>query len=347
MRWTERAGWIAFGFAAVAALFAFTVRPVGYDVRAYLIAARALVDGRPLYLAPDAPLVLDLGVFLYPPPVALVFVPFLALPAEAATWTVIALLVGVAAALGAVLLAPLPRDVRPWAAAAIALFFPLLLELNVGNMDLVTVALVLGAWALRDRPVRGGALLAVAVGLKLVAGAVVVFYAAAGRWRQLGWAALTALAITVITLPWLAGAWRDYIGLLARMWTSAISSEAIDIRPDALRGTVELVLPLAGAALAVAVGLAARRSRAESDLHRLALAGAPLVAPAIWYTYLLLALPLLVAEVRALAGRPLLLVLPLIVYAFMEGPLEQKDLRFVGLVACLVLGVGLFARRRA
>jgi hypothetical protein len=69
-------------------LLALAVTPadlLGYDYAAYLEAARRIVDGRPLY---------DLtvtetggfGFFYYPPPFAVLMLPFLVLPAECGSW---------------------------------------------------------------------------------------------------------------------------------------------------------------------------------------------------------------------------------------------------------------------
>jgi arabinofuranan 3-O-arabinosyltransferase len=342
-RWIERAGWVVFGLAAVFGILAFTGRPVGFDLAFYLDAARAIVEGRSPYESALAICEGRSGCFPYPPSTALLFVPLLAVPPSVATWSVVALLTGIAAALGAILVLPLPRAVRPWVATAIALFFPLLLELNLANLNLLTMALALVAWARRDRPLSAGVLLAAAVGLKMLAAPLLLFYLAAGRWRHVAWAAATGMIVIVATVPWIGRYWAELIP--AVVWRST-SADVLGIRPEALRGTTGyLALAAAGMAILVAAGLGARRSAHRArEMHALALAATPLLAYGLTYPFLVLALPLLVAVTHAVTPRPALLILPGIAWLAMQMPLGMEAWRFGGLLLTIALGVWLFLR---
>lgn len=336
---------MAFALAALLATYAltvtYTVRPLGFDLHVYLEAARAVASGRSPYLAPDAPECSTTGCFLYPPPVAVIFIPLLALPPDVAIWTVVALLTGLAAAVCTVLVAPLPRSVRPWAATSFVLFIPLLLELGLGNVNLVTMALALAAWASRDRPVRGGVLLALAVGLKLLVGTLVLFYIAAGRWRQVAWAATAVILAALATAPWVGTYWPEFVPVLARQATGNVGG----IRSETFGGAGHVAAAMVAVAVAVSAGLGARRSADHArDLHGLALAAAPLIASGIYYTFLVLTLPLLAALTRALAPRPALLALPALAWLAMEMPPGSDALRSSGLLATVALGTLLFLR---
>jgi hypothetical protein len=137
--------------------------------------------------------------FLYPPLVAELFRLAAALPYRAAKASFTTLALGAwfaAAALTASMTAA--RGGRAIATALIggALFFPLYLHLERGQVDLFLLALLLGAWRLRARPAAGGTLLALAAGVKPTLLAVVPVVWALGR-RRLAGAALGATAALV------------------------------------------------------------------------------------------------------------------------------------------------------
>jgi hypothetical protein len=244
---------------------------------------------------------------------------------------------------GAFLVAPLPRGLRPWTGAAVALFFPLLLELNILNMNLLTLALALGAWAMRDRPAIGGILLAGAAGAKMLGAPILLFYVAARRWRQLAWTAATFLVVAIATAPWVGHLWP--VAIEAIRWRATNEVTGGGIRPEAFRGTLGYVaVAVVACGVIIASGIASRSAppRRAADLHALALASAPLLAHLIHYPALVLGLPLLVATVRALSARHALLALPAAAWLAMEMPVHDQGWRFGGYVATIALGVALF-----
>src|SRR5919197_6573457 len=98
--------WVAGGsLAVIALLLAILVAmalPLGYDSRAYWLAARHVVDGAPVFPAPEA----TLGArdeFHYLPIVALPFVAMLPLPIGAFVWVWLAVQLGLAIAIGVAL----------------------------------------------------------------------------------------------------------------------------------------------------------------------------------------------------------------------------------------------------
>lgn len=103
-----------------------------------------------------------------------------------------------------------------WAVAIVLLELPLIggifvlvLSLSierligVGNADGLVLVGMIGAWRWRDRPVLVGIVLGFLVSLKLTPAFLIVWLVSTGRWRAVGWAIVTGLALLVVT-AWLA-----------------------------------------------------------------------------------------------------------------------------------------------
>src|SRR5438552_7398854 len=190
---------VALGAAVVVA----SALPAGCDVRAYWLAGQHLLNGAPLYPGPNTILGLP-DEFRYLPIVAVLFIPFALLPYSVALaiWTV--LQVATAAAVGIALIRQLPPLWRPWAAAGYVFFLRLLLEVTLGNVNLLSLGLALAAWRFRDRALPAGLLLAAAVGLKFLPLTLLLFYVASGRWRPVvtgGLIGTAALAVGALLMP--------------------------------------------------------------------------------------------------------------------------------------------------
>src|SRR6266550_142951 len=294
------AGVVLAVLALLAALVVASALPAGYDFRAYWLAGRHLLTGAPLYPGPDTILGLP-DEFRYLPAVAILFVPLALLPYEVALaiWT--ALQVAVAAAVGVALIRPLPPSWRPWATAGYFFFLGLVLEVTLGNVNLISLALALAAWRLRDRALPAGILLAAAVGLKFLPLTLLLFYVASGRWRPvlIGGAIGTAtLAVGALLMP---DRTAEYVRFAPRLleqdWVYAHIARP---GPPELAAFFwsewfPLALAVAAALVAVLAGVAARRDRArEHTWHALTLATAGYLAPFgyFWTTFLILSLPL-------------------------------------------------------
>ena len=306
------AGVIFLVFAALAAVVVASALPAGYDFHAYWLAGRNLLTGAPLY--PNATTILGLpDEFRYLPIVAIVFVPFALLPYSVALALWIGIEVAIAAAVGIALIRPLPASWRPWAAAGYVFFLGLVLEVTLGNVNLISLALALAAWRLRDRAIPAGILLAAAVGLKFLPLTLLLFYVASGRWRPVligGVLGAAALAAGALLMP---DRTAEYIRFAPRLLEQDWVYEHI-ARP----GPPELAaffwsewfpLALAGAAALIAVlgGVAARRDPArENTWHALTLATAGYLAPFgyFWTTFLILSLPLASDTLRRASNSP-------------------------------------------
>ena len=298
--------------AALAAVIVASALPKGYDFHAYWLAGQHLLTGAPLY--PGADTILGLpDEFRYLPIVAIVFVPFALMPYDVALaiWTAIE--VAVAVAVGVALIRPLPWSWRPWAAAGYAFFLGLVLEVTLGNVNLISMALVLAAWRFRDRAVVAGTLLALAVGIKFLPATVLLFYVASGRWRPVVTGAViggVALGISLVAMP---DRTAEYLRfgprLLEQDWVYAHIQRP---GPPELAAffwseTVSLALAMAAVFVAVLAGIAARRDPArERTWHAVTLATCGYLAPFgyFWTVFLVLALPLMSDTLVRAAARP-------------------------------------------
>lgn len=344
-----------FVLAVGAAAMIASALPLGYDFAAYWSAARHLLASAPLYPAPDDMLGQP-GQFKYLPIVAVPFVVLAPLPLSVASLLWLAFEIAVAFAVGVALLRDLPAAARPWAAAAYALFLPLVLEVTLGNLDLVSVALMLLAWRLRDHPWRAAIPLALGVGLKLLPAAMLLFYLAAGRWRAVAIAAAAGIAALVVTAPFLAAPLRDYVVLFPRLgdtsWVRVVvARDEPAFLADVLWSTTFLrALSVATLAGVVVLGWVSRRSADKTQLHNVALAIAPYLAPFafVWTTFLVMALPLFastLARALRLSGAARVVAIAGLAVAFLLMDLVQlHDLvpvaaHMIGVV--LVAGIGL------
>jgi hypothetical protein len=302
------AGVIVMVLAGLAGLGIFLAKqPYGFDLWAYVLAARHLLAGEPLYSAAPQMPAGPFGEYHYAPIVVVPFVLLAPLPFWLANAVWIGLNTGIAAAIGVHLVRPLPRDARPWAAAAFVLFLPTILEISLGNINLITVALCLVAWSLRRRSAAAGTLLAVAIGAKLLPLSLMLFYVAAGRGRVVAWTlGVLAAGLLLTTVAF----WREmpgYVALFVALLESNQTAEFIaDTSPPELAALLgspvgAWLLPTATLATAAAGGLAARRlPHDETHLHHLALAFAPYLSlfGLLWFPYLVFALPALASSLH-------------------------------------------------
>jgi hypothetical protein len=350
--------------AGLASLQIFIAKqPYGYDLWAYVLAARHLLAGEPLYAAqPEVPFG-PYGEYHYAPPAAVPFALLAPLPFWLATAVWIAINTGIATTIAVYLIRPLPRDARPWAAAAFVLFLPTILEIALGNLNLLTVALCLLAWSIRRRSAAAGTILAVAIGLKLLPLTLVLFYLASGRGRIVAWTVAVGAAGLVVTALAFARDFPAYVALLVALKDSHWAADLIASTPPAEVAAIlgspigRWILPVAALATALLGGLAARRdARVETHLHHLALAFAPYLASfgLLWFPYLVTALPVLASALQ----RALLLPRPqarvTLVAALALGWLlldvvgEQNDLvpiaaHLLGLVVVLAVALAVLA----
>jgi hypothetical protein len=282
----------ALGVAALLAAIAIFIDSAGfgYDYLAYDAAARRLTAGEPLYPPGTAEAYNDGrygGLYLYAPPLAVAVIPLTALDPEPATlaWLGLRILL---LALGCAVL-PVRREVRvaTWFVATIS--FPVLYDLNLGNVSIVLFALSAAMWHWNGRPAAGVAL-AAALSMRYTFGLVGIAWVLTRRWPAVVGALVAGAVLVVATLPFvgLAG-WQDYLDLVLAL---DIAGDSTGVSLGSIASAIGLGDPWPAVAVLagiigsfVAVALAARRGDPDLALV-VALAGTLLFAPLMKPPYL-------------------------------------------------------------
>ncbi len=344
--------------AIPSAYFVARVLPFSYDFRAYWLAAFHLVNGQPMYPGLEAPLGQP-DEFHYLPNIAIPFVIFLPLGLDlaAVVWLGIELLV--AAIVAVVLIRPLPAAARPWAAAAYVFFLPTVLEVTLGNVDLICLALALLAWHNRREPNAALVPYAAAIGIKFLPLVLLPFYVVAGYGKIVLRAFLFGVALVAITSPFV---WRPrFFELVPRFMDSAwvrVHAERED--PSWLAPILWSDLFLFGLAIVatIAVVVFAWNARVdpahETDWHHLALALSAYLVPFgfTWTTFLVMSLPLFSVTLRralAFDGRARAVAIVGLVASWLAMQIVQvHDLwpliaHFAGVVGLVAIALALLA----
>lgn len=291
-------GVAAFILAIPSAYFVADVLPFSYDFRAYWLAAFHLVTGQPMYPELDAPLGQP-DEFHYLPNVAIPFIAFLPFGIDTAgvIWLGIELVIAIF--VGIILIRPLPSSARPWAAAGYAFFLPMILEVTLGNVDLISLALALLAWRNRRDANRAFIPYAAAVGIKFLPLILLPFYVVAGYGKIVWRAFVFGVAVIVITSPFVFR--PKFYELIPRFLDSSwVRSHAERESPAWLAPIVWsdvflFTLAIAATMIAVVFAWNARLDpEHETDWHHLALALSPYLVPFgfTWTTFLIMSLPL-------------------------------------------------------
>lgn len=293
----NRAAWLPVG--ALASLI-FVVGPVllsagstlGFDYGAYAAAALRLVHGQPLY---DTSVNVSGGFlfFYYPPPFAILALPFALLPAvlEPGVW----IAAMAAAFLAGAALLPVRREVR-WAVVLLGgLSWPLAYSLKLGQVGPLLFLVFAAGWRWLDRPGRLGAAIALGTIVKIQPGLVLVWAALVRRWRAIG-VAVGVLAVAAIAATLLAGlgTWSDYVAVLRQVSAPVTTPHnftpgAIAFQlgaPEVLASALQLVVTIA---VIVIVVWTALRSPAEIGFLTAATAS-QLLSPVLWDHYAVLLL---------------------------------------------------------
>ncbi len=272
---------------------------LSWDVRfAYLPAAELVLDGDSPYPALDDPILEDQKGYVYPPQLVLAVLPLAWLPVGVAAFL---FALGLAAAVVATLRVLGVEDLRCYAAAF--LWMPTTSGLLLGNVSILLALAIALAWRYRESAVRGALALGLAVSAKLLLWPLLVWTAAAGRWRTTVWSVLVGLGVTL-------GAWaaigfdglRSYPDLLERLTdiqaenSYSLVGVASTLGLGATAGQIAGLI--AGGGLLVACWVLGRRG-AEVRSLTCAVAAVLVLSPIVWLHYLVLLLvPLALARPR-------------------------------------------------
>lgn len=331
--------------AVLVAVFTLTPTEPSFDFRAFWQAGRDVIDGVSPYPAaaeiePGADAVQE---FVYPPPVALLMVPFGLLPFDVAAPVFTILLI---AATGLTLRVLGVRDWRCYGAV-----FASIVVLGGLRLGAVTPLLALGlavAWRYREHRVAFAAVLAGLVVAKLFLWPVLVWAAWTGR------RAATAIAIGVgassVLVAWAVLEFEDlaeYPDLLRQVAEAQFEksySVAAFAASLGLSDSLALWIPVALVPIGVlAVARFSRRPNGDAEAFVTAVTVALFLSPLVWLHYF----ALLVAVIALTHGEfswPWLLPLAYWLVPFQETSAETWRIA-VGLGLALVVWV--VAVRRA
>jgi hypothetical protein len=256
-----------------------------WDFRAFYDAAGAYVHHRSPYPQPLLSAMAGKQGFVYPLPVAVVFVPFWVLP-----WPVAAtlfVLLCAASIVGALWILGV-RDWRCYGAAL--LIWPTQWGVVLGTLSPILAFLLALLWRYRDRRAVAAPLLAVLVVSKLFLWPLALWFLAVRRFRTVAYAVLGSVAAVVLaTLPFGLGTLNDYRAILRVLsgYESSFSLSPLSFfKSLGVSGTPAL-LGVAAIAAPLLVGLV-RTSRTRDDLLglRVSLALAFVLSPIVWGHYL-------------------------------------------------------------
>ncbi|MGH3074664.1 MAG: glycosyltransferase family 87 protein [Gaiellales bacterium] len=286
----------------------------GYDLAAYLAAAGRIAAGGTPYLPQTLAGPFDpgpAGLYLYAPPLAVMLSPFASLSPDVAStaWLVVrVVVVGLAVAL-------LP--VRPWVRGAtlfVAAFsYPVLLDLNLGNVSLLVLALMALTWRFLDRP-AGSICLALALAVRTPLGVVLAWQALRRRARPIAVTVVAGLVIVALTLPVVGlQGYLDYLAVTRNMVDFQGIHANVDLASVAARAGLPDPWPalayVAGLLGGIAIILAATRVDREAGFVA-TVAASLLLVPLLWPHYLVVLL--LPAALLAERGRRVGILLPLL-----------------------------------
>jgi hypothetical protein len=298
----------------------------GYDYQAYAHAAQRLLDGQRLY-DPGVDLAGGFAIYLYPPPFALAFVPFVWLgdPLGLDAWT--ALLIG--STVAAIAVMPVSPRLR-WGVLLLAgVDWPVLYSLKLGQVGPVLLLLFVLGWRWLERPGGLGGTIGTGALVKLQPALVGGWAVLTGRWRAALIGFGLAAGACLVTLPIVGtAAWADYVALLRQVSAPIVTPHnftpgAVLYQAGVDQGVATAVQWLVVAGALVLVVLAALRCSASGS-YVVAIVASQLISPLLWDHYaIVLLLPVAWLAARgawwALAipivtSLPLLWLVPAAVY---------------------------------
>ncbi len=282
---------LSFG-VGVASTIAVAGDTLGYDFRAYAAAADRLIHGQPLYdLSVDV--AGPFAIYLYPPPFAVGFIPFVLLPSPVGLWVWIAGCV--AMTLVAIAVLPTSLPVR-WAILLLAgLDWPVVYAIKLGQVGPPLLLVFALGWRLLRSEVALGIVGAAGAFIKVQPGLLFAWALLTGRRRTLAVGLAVGAATVLLTLP-LVGvtAWTDYVGLLGKvsapvatphnMTAGAVAYQAGF--SDGVAGAIQIV----GIVVTIAVWVYASRRRSAEVGYLVTVVASQLFSPLLWDHYALLLL---------------------------------------------------------
>jgi alpha-1,2-mannosyltransferase len=233
------------------------------------------------------------GLFFYPPPFALLILPFALLPTELGVWAWTLALVG--ASVAAIWLLPVSSRVRWIVLLLAALSWPLVYAIKLGQVGPMLLILFAVGWRWMERPWPLGIAAGLGTVIKLQPALLIGWAVVTGRRRAaliaLLFAGALALVATVIAGP---QSWLDEASLLSRVSRPIETPHGYGLGRLAFEAGVPLnvatLIHWANLALVLAVvALATWRASAVASFLAVVIAS-QFVSPVLWDHYALILL---------------------------------------------------------
>jgi len=292
---------------------------LGYDFKAYDLAVDRLLAGQSMY-DQTATSMGAFGLFFYPPPFALLILPFALVPADLGLWIWTFGLV--AASVAAVVVMPVSRRTRYIVLLLAAFSWPLVYAIKLGQVGSLLLLLFAIGWRWLDRPWPFGLAAGIGAVIKLQPALVIGWAFVSGRRRAaaigIGVFVVLGLVATVIAGP---QSWSDWLAVLGRVGRPGLAENDTGIGRIAYLAGAPLELAtglhyLNVALVVVVTGFAVLRAAPVASYLAVVVAS-QFVSPVLWDHYaLILLLPVAWLIER---GRVWAALIPLVTATVLAG----------------------------
>ena len=299
---SRRAGYLRIGYVValaagvlIAALFLFSawsIGTLGFDYKAYDLAVDHLLAGQTMY-DPTVQETGSFGLFFYPPPFAILVLPFAVLPVDVGVvaWTVFLVVVSAVA----IWVLPVPVRVR-WAVLLLAvLSWPLVYAIKLGQVGPIILLTFALGWRWLDRPWRLGVSVAIGTVIKIQPALLIGWALVTGR-RRAAVVAVAVVAVIAAVATVVAGpaAWFQEADLLGRVSKPILTPHAFGIGrllyEAGVPESVALAVHVANLALVALVAAFAVWRGSATGSYLAVVVATQFLSPVLWDHYALILL---------------------------------------------------------
>ena len=265
---------------------------LGFDYRAYDLAVDHLFGGETMY-DPNATETGGFGLFFYPPPFAVMVIPFAALPTDLGVTLWTAFLVAVS--LIAIWLLPVSTRVRLVVLLLAVLSWPLVYAIALGQVGPLILLTFAAGWRWLDRPLPLGISVALGGAIKIQPAILVGWAVLTGRLRAAAIAIVAGLVLaavaTVIAGP---ASWFEEASLLSRVSKPVLTPHAFGVGrllyEAGVPESTSMLAHLANLALVVLVALFATLRATPVASYLAVVVASQFLSPVLWDHYALVLL---------------------------------------------------------
>jgi hypothetical protein len=265
---------------------------LGYDFEAYRLAVEHLRAGQSMYDL-GATSMGEFGLFFYPPPFALLVLPFALIPGDVGVLVWTWLLIGTS--LAAIAILPVSTRTRYLVLLLAAVSWPLIYAIKLGQVGSLLLLLFALTWRWLDRPWAFGVATGLGTVIKLQPGLVIAWAVVTGRRRAaaVGIAVFLVLA-ALITIGAGTQPWLDWLAVLGNVSRPVLAENDQGIGRQAfLAGVPEAAATIIHyanvAAVIVVTFIAVQRATPVASFMAVVVAS-QFVSPVLWDHYALLLL---------------------------------------------------------